>query len=84
MFYVYLIKSEKFPEQRYIGFSTDLKQRISDHNAGFSKHTCKYMPWKIVTYLAFSDEQAAKDFEKYLKGGSGQTFANKRFWRSHT
>jgi predicted GIY-YIG superfamily endonuclease len=81
MFHVYLIKSEKFPEQRYIGFSTDLKKRIHDHNAGFSKHTNKYKPWKLVTYLAFSDEQAAKDFEEYLKGGSGQAFANKRFWK---
>ncbi len=25
MFYVYLIQSETFPEQRYIGFTTDLK-----------------------------------------------------------
>lgn len=80
MFYVYFLKSENFPEQRYIGFSTDLKQRIDDHNAGHSKHTSKYKPWKLITYIAFSNEQAAKDFETYMKGGSGQAFANKRFW----
>jgi len=81
MFYVYLIKSEKFPEQRYIGFTADLKQRIKDHNAGFSKHTDKYKPWKLVTYLAFSSEKSAVEFEKYLKGGSGGAFANKRLWK---
>jgi hypothetical protein len=36
MFYVYLIRSETFPEQRYIGFTTDLKRRIATHNAGGS------------------------------------------------
>lgn len=62
MFYVYLIQSEKFPNQRYVGYSTDLKQRLADHNAGYSKHT-------------------AKNFEMYLKSGSGQAFANKRLWQ---
>jgi len=80
MFYVYLIKSEKFPEQRYIGYSTNLKQRLHDHNCGYSKHTAKFKPWKLITYIAFSDEKLAKDFEKYLKTGSDQAFANKRFW----
>ncbi len=34
MHYVYLIKSETFPDQRYIGVASDLKARLSDHNAG--------------------------------------------------
>ncbi|MCL2369342.1 MAG: GIY-YIG nuclease family protein [Alphaproteobacteria bacterium] len=81
MFYVYFLKSINFPSQRYIGFSADLKQRLKDHNAGLSRHTAKYTPWELVTYIALSDEQSAKEFEKYMKGGSGQAFANKRFWK---
>ncbi len=81
MFYVYMIKSINNPEQKYIGFSADLKQRLSDHNNGLSKHTTKYKPWKLETYLAFSDEQQAKCFEQYLKSGSGFAFANKRLWK---
>ncbi len=81
MFYVYLIQSEKFPNQRYIGYSTDLKQRLADHNAGYSKHTAKFKPWKLITYIAFSDETSAKNFEMYLKSGFGQAFANKRLWQ---
>ena len=81
MFYVYLIKSVEHPEQRYIGFTEDLKQRIADHNSGLSPHTKKYMPWKLVTYLAFSDKYAALDFETYIKKGSGHAFANKRLWK---
>jgi hypothetical protein len=30
-------------------------------------------------YIAFSDEQRATAFEKYLKSGSGRAFAKKHF-----
>jgi putative endonuclease len=30
--------------------------------------------------MAFSSEWQAAQFEKYLKSGSGQAFANKRLW----
>ena len=80
MFYVYLIRSIAHPEQRYIGYTTNLKERLAAHNAGQSKHTAKFKPWKLISYHAFSEKQAAQHFEQYLKTGSGQAFANKRFW----
>jgi putative endonuclease len=43
-------------------------------------HTSKYAPWKLVTYVAFSDRQKAEAFEHYLKSGSGHAFAKKRLW----
>ncbi|MDR1691564.1 MAG: GIY-YIG nuclease family protein [Rickettsiales bacterium] len=82
MYYVYLIKSVKYSDRHYIGFTENLKQRMKDHNSGFSLHTKKYMPWKLVTYLAFSNKYAALDFESYIKKGSVQAFANKRLWTS--
>lgn len=81
MYYVYLIQSINYPEQRYVGFTEDLKRRLTDHNSGMSLHTKKYMPWKIITYLAFSDKYAALEFEEYLKKGSGHAFANKHLWK---
>lgn len=80
MFYVYLIRSERFADQRYIGFTADLKKRIAVHNAGGSVHTAKYKPWVLVSYHAFADERRAREFEYYLKSGSGKAFASKRFW----
>ena len=59
----------------------DLKKRLHDHNAGYSFHTSKYKPWKLINYLAFSSKDAAIEFEKYLKSGSGQAFANRHFWK---
>jgi putative endonuclease len=82
MKYVYLIQSISFPTQRYAGITSDLKTRLKSHNKGQSPHTSKFKPWKLVTYVAFSDESKAIDFEKYLKSGSGRAFAEKRLWGS--
>jgi len=80
MYYVYLIQSTSHPNQRYIGFTEDLKTRLKVHNAGESKHTSKFCPWELVAYHAFKDKRRAQEFEHYLKTGSGKAFANKRFW----
>ena len=80
MFYVYLLESVSAPSRRYVGFTTDLKQRFDDHNAGKSPHTSKSKPWRLVTYIAFSDRANAERFESYLKSGSGHAFAKKRLW----
>jgi len=80
MYYVYLLESETVSSQRYIGYTTDLKQRLLEHNSGKSKHTSKYMPWKLISYHAFADQRKAQEFEYYLKTGSGQAFAKKRLW----
>jgi predicted GIY-YIG superfamily endonuclease len=75
MYYVYLIRSVSYPEQTYIGFSENLKQRMVDHNAGKSIHTSKFAPWELLSYHAFAEKRRAQEFEHYLKTGSGQAFA---------
>ncbi|MBA4208872.1 MAG: excinuclease ABC subunit C [Parvibaculum sp.] len=80
MFYVYLLRSTVFPDQRYIGFTKDLRKRVAVHNAGGSVHTAKYKPWELIGYHAFANERRAREFEHYLKSGSGKAFANRRLW----
>ncbi|MFH1980339.1 MAG: GIY-YIG nuclease family protein [Pseudomonadota bacterium] len=80
MKYVYLIKSVRYPTRRYVGITTNLPERLKAHNTGQSPHTSKHRPWRLVTYIAFSDHHLATKFEKYLKSGSGRTFANRRLW----
>ncbi|MGQ0533620.1 MAG: GIY-YIG nuclease family protein [Caulobacteraceae bacterium] len=75
----YLLRSEAFPNERYTGFTTDLESRITSHNAGASKHTAKYRPWRLVAYFAFADERRAKEFEFYLKSGSGMDLGRTAF-----
>ena len=82
MHYVYLIASVDDPTKRYVGVTADLKARLREHNAGKSAHTSKHRPWRLVTYVAFSDRAQAEAFERYLKSGSGHAFARKRLWSS--
>ena len=78
MKYVYILKSISHPDQSYVGITSNLKKRLQAHNEGKSPHTSKYKPWKIITYIAFTDDERAYEFEKYLKTGSGRAFAKKR------
>ena len=78
--YVYLLESIEHPDQHYIGLSDDLRSRLVAHNAEQSSHTAKFKPWRLVTYLAFTNPEKARAFERYLKSGSGHAFARKRLW----
>jgi predicted GIY-YIG superfamily endonuclease len=77
--YVYILRSESDPDRFYVGLTTDLERRLSEHNSGKSIHTNKHMPWKLLTYIAFSGRKKAERFEGYLKSGSGRSFAKKHF-----
>ena len=78
MKYVSILQSEVDLEKFYVGCTTDLDRRLEEHNAGHSIHTNKFKPWKIKTYVAFSDYEKADDFEVFLKTGNGRIFAKKR------
>ncbi len=79
MHFAYVLRSESDPDQYYVGLAEDIESRLKDHNAGKSKHTKKYRPWKIISIHGFPKRQKAADFEKYLKSGSGRAFAQRHF-----
>jgi putative endonuclease len=70
MFYVYLLHSAK-DNGFYIGFSTDLKRRLSEHTRRASFATKSRDPWKLIYYEARED---AEGREKFLKSGGGRRF----------
>jgi putative endonuclease len=78
MRYVYILQSITDREHFYTGITDDLDARLSKHNLGEVAHTSKYRPWRIKTYIAFTDGDRALAFEKYLKSGSGRAFAEAR------
>jgi putative endonuclease len=78
MFYVYILESVSCPDRHYVGVTEDLKARLKRHNSGEVPHISKYTPWRLKTYVAFSDKAQALAFEKYLKSASGRAFAKKR------
>lgn len=79
MYYVYILGSINQPGAIYIGYTSDLKLRLNEHNKAKGKHhSAKYAPWKIEAYLGFTDKSDAKSFEQYLKSNSGKAFLRKR------
>ena len=78
MKYVYILQCIAEPGRYYTGSTDNLKKRLSGHNSGKVPHTSKFRPWRLNTYVAFSDEARAVAFEKYLKSHSGRAFASKR------
>ena len=79
MKYVYVIRSKKIRNQYYTGITSDVENRIKEHNYGKLKNTCMYKPWELIVTIGFKDEKRAHRFERYLKSGTGVVFSKKHF-----
>jgi len=73
VFYVYVLQSES-DEGFYIGFSTDLRRRLKEHQAGKSFATSYRGPWRLIYYEAYLEEADALGREEFLKSGGGRRF----------
>ena len=71
MYYVYVLKSEK-DYNLYIGYTSDLKNRIKDHNQGKTKSTRHRTPFSLVYYEAYKNKTDARKRELELKNNSYQ------------
>jgi putative endonuclease len=77
-FYVYILQSKVSEGHFYCGCTEDLPARLKKHNIGDVPHTAKFRPWRIKTAIAFTEQEQAVKFERYLKSSSGRAFAKKR------
>ena len=66
MFYVYILKSEK-NDSLYVGFSSDIINRIVKHNQGLVQSTKHLRPLKLMYYEAYLSKKDALIREKRLK-----------------
>lgn len=64
--YVYVLKSVDFAKL-YIGYTSDLRKHVVQHNQGKSVFTNRFKPWQLVYYEAFSNPEAARAREVSLK-----------------
>jgi predicted GIY-YIG superfamily endonuclease len=77
VYYTYILKmidQDKF----YVGSTDNLEKRMEEHKSGQSYYT-KNKNWELFSYTVFRHEYLARQFEKYLKSGSGRAFARKHF-----
>lgn len=65
-YYVYLLKSLK-DEKFYTGQTTDLKNRLAQHNRGRVRSTKARRPFKLVYWESLETRSAAMKRERRLK-----------------
>lgn len=66
VYYVYVLKST-VSRRFYVGYSSDLRRRLKEHNEGRSRSDKGYSPWELVYYEAYRDKSVATKREKQLK-----------------
>jgi len=82
MYYTYILQN--FVTGRYyVGYSSDLKNRLKEHFNANVKSTKSNLNYKLAWYCAFLEQDQALSFERYLKSGSGIAFMKKRFFKSN-
>jgi predicted GIY-YIG superfamily endonuclease len=75
MYYVYILKHPT-EDRIYIGFSTDLRARMQDHQS-------VHRDWKLAYYEAYASEADAMERERRLKDyGNVKQLLRKRIMRS--
>ena len=71
---VYALYSENF-SKIYIGFTSNLPERLKSHNyLGKKGYTRKYRPWVLVYSEVFEVKSQAMKREKELKSARGREF----------
>jgi putative endonuclease len=73
MWYVYILQSKK-DKNLYIGISNDLKKRFLAHNNGKVTSTKNRIPFKLIYYEAYLDQNDAAQKERFLKTGWGKNY----------
>ena len=66
MFYVYVLRSKK-DGRSYIGSTTDLKRRFSEHQTGKVVSTKNRVPFELIYYESYKAERDARLREASLK-----------------
>ncbi len=75
--YVYILRSIEHPDKVYVGYTNNIERRLNEHNSKTQIYSRRYAPWRLLTYVTFSDKPTAARFEKYLKTPSGKAFISK-------
>ena len=75
--FVYLLRSSK-DGNFYVGWTTDLKRRLEEHNAGLTRSTKNRRPFELLYYETYSSPKLAKNRERALKRNPNMLFHFKK------
>ena len=72
MFYVYILYSEGLGKY-YVGYTSDLANRLIHHNSRQNKWTKRGAPWTMVHHIAVENRAEAMKLERKIKNiGAGR------------
>ena len=82
MYKVYVLYSPSF-DKIYIGYTSNLEERLKSHNElGHKGWTKKFRPWILFYSEEFNCKEAAIKREKELKSAQGRLFIWQQIRRS--
>ena len=73
MYFVYVLKSKK-DNKCYYGLTTNLKERLGEHNNGSVPSTRHRKPLELVYFEKANTLSEARKREKYFKSGFGRKY----------
>ena len=76
MYYVYILFSLK-DNKLYVGYTNNLRRRMSEHKNGMSLATSNRRPLGLIYYEAYMNQRDAMSREKYYKTGWGRNYIKK-------
>ena len=74
-FYVYMLKSKTIKSVTYVGYTKDIKKRLSLHNSGKGAKFTRGRKWKLIYKEYFKSKSKAISREYYIK--KNRTLRNK-------
>jgi putative endonuclease len=72
LYYVYVLYSLK-DKKFYIGFSSNVEERVKEHNSGKNISTKNRSPFKLLYYEYHLSKSDALRRERYFKQAKGKT-----------
>ena len=79
-FYVYMLKSKSIKPITYVGYTNNLKKRITLHNTGKGAKFTKGRKWVLIYKEKYNSKSEAISREYYIK--NNRTFRNKLIYEN--
>ena len=65
-------------DEVYVGITSSLDRRITEHNSGKNRYTKAFVPWSVYYTEQQPDYPSARKREKYLKSAAGKRFLKRQ------
>ncbi|MBS3807775.1 MAG: GIY-YIG nuclease family protein [Bacteroidales bacterium] len=72
-FHTYILYSNS-QKKYYIGSTSNLKNRLRDHNSGRSRYTSRGKPWDLIYSKEFTTHREALQLENKIKKRGARRF----------